>query len=130
VSNRPVELALSVVNLGVLGEDPGVRVMGMPLAYWPDWEAHDGVAAARALAAPVLLIQGGRDYQVTAEDFALWKRGLRRGELVWLPEDNHALIAGKGRPTPRDYAREAHVDPRVVDRLVRFIARIRSRAAS
>ena len=125
-----VEPALSVINLGALGDDPGTRVMGMPLAYWRDWEAHDGVAAARTLGAPVLLIQGGRDYQVTAEDFALWKHGLRRAELVWLPEDNHALIAGKGRPSPRDYAREGHVDPRVVTHLVRFIRRLHPRASS
>jgi dienelactone hydrolase len=120
-----VELALSVVNLGVLGDDPTTRVLGMPLAYWRDWEAHDGVAAARALGAPVLVIGGGRDYQVTAEDFALWKHGVRGAELAWLPEDNHALIAGTGRPSPRDYAREGHVDPRVVARLARFIRRIR-----
>jgi fermentation-respiration switch protein FrsA (DUF1100 family) len=125
-----VELALSVVNLGALGDDRTTRVMGMPLAYWRDWESHDGVAAARALGAPVLLIQGGRDYQVTSEDFALWKHGVRGAELVWLPEDNHALISGKGRPSPREYAREGHVDPRAVDRVVRFIGRIRPRPAS
>jgi fermentation-respiration switch protein FrsA (DUF1100 family) len=121
-----VELALTVINLGALGDDPTVRVMGMPLAYWRDWESHDGVAAARALGAPVLLVQGGRDYQVTAEDFALWKKGVRGAELVWFPEDNHALIAGKGRPGPREYSREGHVDPRVIGRLVRFVHRLRA----
>jgi fermentation-respiration switch protein FrsA (DUF1100 family) len=125
-----VELALTVINLGALGDDPTTRVMGMPLAYWRDWEAHDGVAAARTLGEPVLVIQGGRDYQVTAQDFALWKRGLRHAELVWLPEDNHAMIAGKGRPSPREYAREGHVDPRVVARLVRFVHRLHPRTSS
>lgn len=119
-----VEAALAVVELVALGDDPTLRVMGMPLSYWRDWEAHDGVAAARALDLPLLVLQGDRDYQVTREDFGIWKRSLgRRAAYVLLAGDNHGFFRGRGRPGPRDYAEDVHVDPRVVDRLVELVRR-------
>jgi len=111
----------SIVDALPLAPTEPVYVLGMPLTYWRDWERHDGIAAARALAIPTLVIQGGRDYQVTAEDFVLWKHGLPHASFVWLPADNHALIAGRGRPGPRDYAREAHVDVRAISKLAAFV---------
>jgi len=123
-----VEAALAVIDLtalaalepGAPADDPTTHVMGMPLSYWRDWEAHDGVAAARALAGRVLVLQGDRDYQVTGEDFAIWKHALGR-HCVMLAGDNHGFMRGHGPPSPREYATAAHVDPRVVDLLVRFV---------
>jgi hypothetical protein len=118
-----VEQAEIVDALPLANQDP-LYVLGMPMSYWRDWESHDGLAAARALATPVLVIQGGRDYQVTAADYALWKKGVPHATFVWLPADNHALIAGRGRPTPRDYARAGHVDARAIAKLAAFVLRI------
>jgi len=119
-----VEAALAVVELAALGDDPSLQVLGMPLSYWRDWEAHDGVAAARALEVPLLVLQGERDYQVTREDFGIWKRTLgHRAAYALLSGDNHGFFRGRGRPSPHDYAEEAHVDPRVVDRLVELVRR-------
>jgi hypothetical protein len=118
-----VEAALAVIELAALGDDPTLQVLGMPLSYWRDWEAHDDLAAARALELPVLVLQGDRDYQVTRADLAIWKRALgRHAVYVLLAGDNHGFFRGHGRPGPRDYAVEAHVDPRVVEQLVRFVA--------
>ena len=114
-----VEQAAILDALPLAGDDP--LVMGMPMAYWHDWERHDGVEAAHALGKPVLVIQGGRDYQVTAEDFALWRRGVPHASFVWLADDNHALIAGHGPPGPREYARAGHVDRRAIGKLAAFV---------
>lgn len=41
---------------------------GVPPAYWLDLRAYDPPAVARALAQPLLLLQGDRDYQATTQD--------------------------------------------------------------
>ena len=56
---------------------------GVPGAYWLDLRGYDPVAVAAALGKPVLILQGGRDYQATvADDLAIWKAGLAGGPEV------------------------------------------------
>ena len=124
----PAELRSSVEQAAIVDALPlplpttePIYVLGMPMTYWRDWERHDGIAAARALGKPILIIQGGRDYQVTAADLALWKKGVPHAMFMWLPADNHALIAGRGRPGPREYAHEGHVDARAIAKLAAFV---------
>src|SRR5690606_1528306 len=47
--------------------DSGSRtlLLGAPAAYWLDLRGYDPVTALRARPEPALLLQGGRDYQVT-----------------------------------------------------------------
>jgi len=126
--NAPREVRADVERTLVraqLGEDTGT-LMGMPMSYWQDWANRDGVAAARKLGARVLVLHGDRDYQVTAEDFALWQKGLagvRGAELVSLAGDNHLFIAGHGPPTPLEYKVPAHVDERAFARIVAWLRR-------
>jgi hypothetical protein len=47
-----------------------------PGAYWLSLRGYDAPAVAGALGIPVLILQGARDYQVTAPDFEGWKRAL------------------------------------------------------
>ncbi|HSN27660.1 MAG TPA: alpha/beta fold hydrolase [Kofleriaceae bacterium] len=107
----PVEAAIAATLLPAIADDPMLRVMGMPLSYWRDWEAHDGIAAARALHVPLLVLQGDRDWQVTRADFARYQREVRGCRCVLLAGDTHT------------FDRDGAVDPRVVDQLVHFIAR-------
>ncbi|MBV8763194.1 MAG: alpha/beta fold hydrolase [Deltaproteobacteria bacterium] len=111
----PVEAAIAATLLPAIADDPMLRVMGMPLAYWRDWEAHDGVAAARAWKRPLLVLQGDRDWQVTRADFTRYQRGVRGCTCVVLAGDDHTF-------TRRAASR---VDPNVVEQLVHFIGRLR-----
>ena len=43
--------------------------------YWKDLKKRDQIAFAQKLLCPILILQGGRDYQVTQEDFDGWKKG-------------------------------------------------------
>jgi uncharacterized protein len=46
---------------------------GVPPAYWLNMRGYDPAEAAAALHKPVLIVQGGRDYQVTvADDLSRW----------------------------------------------------------
>lgn len=91
---------------------------GVPAAYWLDLRGYDPVAAAAALGKPILILQGGRDYQVTvADDLAGWQAGLGH-----LPEvtfrvydaDNHLFFPGTGPSAAAEYEPAQHVDPAVV----------------
>ena len=51
----------------------------------------------RREARPLFILQGGRDYQVTNTDFALWQKGLKSRKncsLRLYPDLNHLFIPG------------------------------------
>ena len=49
----------------------------MPATYWLDLRGYDPAAAAATLGKPMLIVQGGRDYQVTvADDLSRWQAAL------------------------------------------------------
>jgi pimeloyl-ACP methyl ester carboxylesterase len=110
-----------------LGVERGFLV-GMPYAYWRDWGNRDGVAMVKRLARPTLVMHGTRDYQVTSDDFAMWRDGLAKetyAELVTVQGVNHLFIAGHGAPSPLEYKIENHVDARVVGKLAAFVLKPR-----
>jgi alpha-beta hydrolase superfamily lysophospholipase len=108
---------------GALGEDE--PLMGVRRGYWRELEELDPLGAARRLAAPIFILQGGRDYQSTAEDFRLWEEGLpqRDGTLLKLyPSLSHLFTPGDGTATPEEYATQVkHVDPEVIRDLADWI---------
>jgi len=91
---------------------------GVPAAYWLDLRGYDAPAAAAALGTPVLIVQGGRDYQVTvADDLSRWQAALDGRPDVTIrvyPADNHLFFPGEGPSTPAEYEPAQHVDPDVV----------------
>src|SRR5262249_12036689 len=87
-------------------------LLGAPPVYWLDLRAHAPVAEAKSLKQPLLILQGGRDYQVTPEQFDDWKKGLAGSTTVTFklyPELNHLFIAGKGKSSPGEYERGGYV---------------------
>src|SRR5271170_7661838 len=98
---------------------------GAPASYYYDLDARDEVAIARGLDLPILIIHGGRDYQVIDEDIRIWQTGLKgdaKVRLDTLPTLNHLFIAGTGKPGPAEYATAGHVDVAVIGTIASFIA--------
>jgi hypothetical protein len=100
--------------------------LGIGAPYWQDVRRYDALAVAKRIARPLLILQGGRDYQVTEkDDLALWKQTLEtRTDVKFLtyPTLNHAFFAGEGPITPDEYATKlGHVDPKVVDDIAAFM---------
>jgi len=98
--------------------------LGIPPAYWLDLRGYDPPAAARDLARPLLIIQGGRDYQVTEADFARWKEALGTApgvEFILYPQLNHLFMTGAGPSRPTEYLRPGHVAEEVVQDIARFV---------
>lgn len=112
-----------------LGPDTPSELLpfGFSATYWLDLRAYDPVATAAGLSCPMLILQGGRDYQVTvADDLTHWQRALADRPEVAIrihPDANHFFFSGRGASTPAEYARPGHVDATVVDEIADWLAR-------
>ena len=119
------ERQAAVVDSPDLSPETTDLPFGAPGSYWLDLRAYDAVATAAKLDVPILILQGGRDYQVTvADDLPGWQRGLAdhpATTIQILADDNHQFIAGTGASTPADYQREGHVDPAALDTILDWL---------
>ncbi len=81
--------------------NPDASLPNLPAHYWQQLEQVDPVADVRASGLPVLLLQGGRDFQVVDADWQLWRQGLHgeRYRFRHYPALNHLGIAGQGPGT-------------------------------
>jgi hypothetical protein len=99
---------------------------GYPAAYWLDLRRYDPVQAAAALDKPMLILQGGRDYQVTVDDdLARWRTGLTDRPDITIrvhDADNHLFFPGTNPSTPADYDPPQHVDQAVINDIARWLA--------
>ncbi len=93
-------------------------IIGVPPAYWLDLRDYHPAEAAKKLTCPLLILQGERDYQVTAADnFKLWQDALHGQPHVTFhlyPRLNHLFIAGDEPSLPAEYNRAGHVDEQVI----------------
>jgi hypothetical protein len=92
-------------------------ILGAPVSYWLDLKGFVPHEAAKGIEAPLLVLQGERDYQVTMVDFEMWKGALGTKEGVSFksyPTLNHLFIAGEGNSVPGEYQTPGHVDEEVV----------------
>jgi dienelactone hydrolase len=100
---------------------------GVPAAYWLDLRGYDPAAAAAALGKPMLIVQGGRDYQATvADDLSRWQAALASGPDVTIrtyQADNHLFFPGSGPSSPAEYEPAQHVDPAVVADIADWLKR-------
>jgi fermentation-respiration switch protein FrsA (DUF1100 family) len=96
-----------------------------PASYFLDLRGYDPPSAAAKLSMPMLILQGGRDYQVTMEDFAKWKAALAgRTDVTFadFPLGNHLFMTGTGRSSPSEYTAIAgHVSQDVIQTIADWI---------
>jgi fermentation-respiration switch protein FrsA (DUF1100 family) len=108
--------------------DPNVQypstLLGLPVVYFFDLKNYNPVAEAARLSIPLLFLQGERDFQVTMEDFELWRNGLAGAKLATFrsyPALNHLYIAGEGPASPTDYRKAGYVAPDVIDFIAQWL---------
>ena len=96
----------------------GAKISG---SYILSLRNYDPAATAAGLRIPMLILQGGRDYQVTTKDLEGWKSALEGHAGVTFklyPALTHLFMPsaspGKGLGTPEDYQKPAHVDAAVI----------------
>lgn len=100
--------------------------LGVPAQYWLDLRSYDPVAVAAQLHLPMLIVQGGRDYQVTVtDDLVGWQNGLADRDDVTIcvyPADDHLFFPGSGPSTPAGYEPAQHVDEKVVTDIADWVS--------
>ncbi len=118
-----IEEAVAQIEMLAEGDEVGF-LLGAPPLYWLDLRAYDPVAMAQTLEMPMLILQGERDYQVTMEDFELWRTGLSARDNVTFisyPTLNHNMMAGEGLSSPEEYAIQSYVDIAVIEDIAAWI---------
>ncbi len=101
--------------------------LGIPASYWLDLRDYSPASTVAELGQPVLVIQGGRDYQVTEADFRLWEAALvvvPGSEFRLYPDLNHLFVQGKGMATPGEYLQSGHVAAEVITDIAQWMASI------
>ena len=88
-----------------------------PEAYWDYLDKYAPIMTAHSLTIPMLFLQGERDYQVTMQDFAMWKLGMFGKSNVTFrsyPSLNHCFMEGIGKSTPMEYNHPGRVSEKVI----------------
>jgi dienelactone hydrolase len=104
----------------------GERILGARPGYWLDLQDYNPAETAATLKKPMLILQGGRDYQVKKKDFEGWKKYLSSRadvEFKLYPLANHLFIMGRGVSTPAEYLTAGNVGKEVVDDIAKWIER-------
>jgi dienelactone hydrolase len=98
--------------------------LGFPVAYWLDLKGYDPAGDAKKLGIAMLILQGGRDFQVAPVEFDAWKTAMTGRNTVTLksyPSLNHLFVAGEGKSNEQEYRKPGHVSPEVIDDIVKFV---------
>jgi dienelactone hydrolase/predicted small lipoprotein YifL len=99
-------------------------LLGIPAGYWLDLRDYHPAEAARELAQPMLILQGGRDYQVTEVDFEGWQATLDDHPDVTFklyPDLNHLFMVGEGMSVPAEYDQPGNVAGPVISDIAAWI---------
>ncbi|RPI98167.1 MAG: alpha/beta fold hydrolase [Candidatus Aminicenantes bacterium] len=103
------------------------KLLGAMPAYWLDIRGYDPPGVAKSVKAPMLILQGSRDYQVQVADFDNWKAALgerKDVEFRLYPKLNHLFFEGEGLITPLEYMQKhGSVAPYVIDDIANWIGK-------
>ena len=111
-------------DLDALTEDD--TVAGVYSAYWKWLADYDILQAAGEITEPVLLLQGEEDYQVTMEDFRIWKDALgekKNWQMISYPGLTHVFITGQKTEGAAVYSRSERMDEQVIQDIADFVVR-------
>eukprot|EP01155_Anaeramoeba_flamelloides_P024458 Anaeramoba_flamelloidesa810093_96.p1 GENE.a810093_96~~a810093_96.p1 ORF type:complete len:457 (+),score=108.09 a810093_96:26-1396(+) len=114
-------LKKQVENVKNLDENSELKFSELPLSlpkkYWLDLDKYDPCAILEKILEKtnnelsVLVLQGGRDYQATEDDFNLWKQVIsnfknEKNIVKFYEKLNHDFGEGEGKAVPEEYLTE------------------------
>lgn len=111
-------LRSQVDRIKSLEQDTQEAILGIPASYWESLNKLDIAGTSKDLSIPMLIQQGGADFQVYADiDFILWQEILKgRTNVTFKLYDNlnHLFMPTLGKRDAGDYALRSAVSERVI----------------
>lgn len=96
-----------------LGEiAPDSLILGAPASYWIDLNNYDQLAISKKIKNRILVVQGSFDFQVSVQDFTMWKTALannKNATFKLYPDLNHLLSSQKEKGNGSQYRIPANV---------------------
>ena len=93
-------------------------------AFWRDAFHYNALKAAGKITTPILILQGGRDYQVTPDNFELWKQtygNKKNFEFIFYDNLNHIFHEGEGKSYPEEYNNAGVIPAKVMSDITTWI---------
>ncbi len=95
-------------------------------AYWKYWLTTDPIEAIKNYKNKVLVLQGENDWQISMEDFRIWRDVLKKYKkknykTISFPKLNHLFMSCEEKSTGREHEKEGHVDKKVLKILENWI---------
>lgn len=91
---------------------PDSIILGAPAAYWVDLNNYDQLASSKKLKNRILVLQGAFDFQVSLQDFNMWKTTLannKNASFKLYPDLNHLLSSQQEKGNGSQYRIPANV---------------------
>lgn len=124
--NQIEDLKVQLLNVKSISKESDLESYQLPLGisknYWLSLNDYNQVATAKALRCKILVLQGGRDYQVTKTDYDIWKKELTGTNVQFKLYNNlnHLFMEGTGKSTPNEYNKEGNIPEYVIKDIADF----------
>jgi len=112
----------TITSLGKM--KPDSIVLGLPASYWVDLNQYNQVEAAKKIRQRILVIQGENDFQVSMQDYNLWKTELSGHPNVTFKQYsdlNHLLSSQVEKGTVAQYQTASSVSETLIIDIVAWI---------
>lgn len=96
----------------------------VPAAYWLSLQDYDPIVSVTNIDAPMLFLNGSRDYQVPLSEIDPYKQTLsNKSDVRFVVFDglNHLFLDGEGIPNPTEYYDLSDVPDEVITTIADFI---------
>lgn len=100
---------------------------GIGPAYWLECRAFNPIHTTRNLEKPILVLQGGRDYQVNLDDYENLYANLKdKANVEFHVYDslNHCFVAGEDLPSPAEYECPGNVHFEVIQHMEQWVKKM------
>ncbi|HXZ28911.1 MAG TPA: alpha/beta fold hydrolase [Terriglobales bacterium] len=130
-SDEAVQMEVSDLRIAFArvrsGEAPNDEVVfHAPAIYWRDLFFHDTRKALAATTVPALILQGGKDVQVSKTDYDLLQQAVAElpadlHQAQFFPNLNHLFMVVAGEPTGAEYGQPGQVAPEVIQAIATWV---------
>lgn len=97
---------------------------GLSPGYWLECRAFNAIQTTKDIQKPVLILQGGRDYQVTVDNYNELQSSLRKdanAEFRLYETLNHCFVTGQGLSRPAEYTDPGNVEYEVIQDIGQWV---------